>query len=559
MIGRTMLVWALAWTFLSLPHAVCGTEPVRDVSWFLRRLRTVDHLAELEASHTAMSSTWDREGGNRDGTDFKDLRVQGPGQPARNVLLDVSGPGCIHRIFLGRVGEAQANTRIQFFLDHNDTPVIDMPVVKFFNDADGPIPYPLVFYKSYPGTLFPIPFEKHCLVQIVNDEYGKPSWKDGAWSNYWQITYTQYTEGKVRSLNWPLDQHAQKELQATCEAWLRAESQPPADPPAWTVDKKFVLEPGQSATVDLGGAGVVRQWRCTVTPPTPEVLSNVRLRIAWDKAAVHSVDVPLGYFFGHAHWALTEQLLSHAVVLGKRPSESWFEQSLYTWHFNSLLLGASDKEAYCRFPMPFADGAKWTFENTSTQTVRELRVRLDVQESGEVRDNWGRFHATWKQAPAATKQTPRFGPKKIPGQVLLDRQARGKYVGTLVSVDWPHLDWWGEGDWLIWSDQDGWPPDYHGTGSEEYFNSGWGKFDRKAVSGFVTLRPNHPTVYSFHLNDAFQFQRSIRVVEEQMGHRNGVDLIRRTHPLWSSTAFWYALPAQASGSDNSSSSHGEKK
>jgi len=54
---------------------------------------------------------------------------------------------------------------------------------------------------------------------------------------------------------------------------------------------------------------------------------------------------------------------------------------------------------------------------------------------------------------------------------------------------------------------------------------------------------------AFHLNDAFQFQRNIRVVEEQMGLQNGEDLIRRTNPLWSSTAFWYALPAQASGSD----------
>ncbi|MBN2578544.1 MAG: DUF2961 domain-containing protein [Pirellulales bacterium] len=56
--------------------------------------------------------------------------------------------------------------------------------------------------------------------------------------------------------------------------------------------------------------------------------------------------------------------------------------------------------------------------------------------------------------------------------------------------------------------------DVDGTGSEEYFNSGWCRFDRKVVSGFLTLRPGHPTVYSFHLNDAFQFQRRICVVEE---------------------------------------------
>jgi len=94
------------------------------------------------------------------------------------------------------------------------------------------------------------------------------------------------------------------------------------------------------------------------------------------------------------------------------------------------------------------------------------------------------------------------------------------------------------------STEDGWPPSYHGTGSEECFNSGWCKFDRKAVSGFVSLRPGHPTVYSFHLNDAFQFQENIRVVEEQMGLGEGDTMIRNQNPIWGSTAYWYALPAR---------------
>ena len=54
----------------------------------------------------------------------------------------------------------------------------------------------------------------------------------------------------------------------------------------------------------------------------------------------------------------------------------------------------------------------------------------------------------------------------------------------MLQVDWPTNLWWGEGDFLIWTDENAWPPSYHGTGSEEYFNSGWGMFDRKAISGF---------------------------------------------------------------------------
>ena len=37
--------------------ASAGEVPERDLTYFLRHLRTVDHLPELEASHTAMSST----------------------------------------------------------------------------------------------------------------------------------------------------------------------------------------------------------------------------------------------------------------------------------------------------------------------------------------------------------------------------------------------------------------------------------------------------------------------------------------------------------------------
>jgi hypothetical protein len=116
-----------------------------------------------------MSSTWDRSGGNADGTDFKNVVKPSADGPGRNILLDTPGPGCIHRIFVGVLTEQQAGTRIQIFLDHRPRPSFDLPILEFFNDSTGPFPYPLVFHKSYPGTLFPIPFEKHCLVQLVNE------------------------------------------------------------------------------------------------------------------------------------------------------------------------------------------------------------------------------------------------------------------------------------------------------------------------------------------------------------------------------------------------------
>lgn len=546
---RQAALFLLALGVATVPaHRARSEEPVRDVSWFLRRMRSVEHLPELEKSHTAMSSTWDRTGGNADGGDFKDLRKGGPDQPVRNVLLDVDGPGCIHRIFVGTIGQKQAGTRIQIFLDHQTKPLFDLPITEFFDYNHGPIPYPLVFHKSYPGTLFPIPFEKHCLVQLINNQYGKPGWNDANWSNYWQVTYTRYPESTpVKSLSWPLRENEKTELEETCRAWLRAESAPPAEPAKWSNDQGAVLAAQQKLSFLLPGTGVIRQMRVQVEPATPKVLGSLRMSIAWDGGASPSVDVAVGYFFGHIYGGYGKILQSPAAVISKAgpiSPDNW-DPVEYNTRFNSLLLGVTESEAYCRFPMPFAQGATVTFTNTGSQPVKVLRVRLDVQPLARIPDNWGRFQATCTQSPAATAETPRTGPRKVPVKTVLDRSGQGKYVGVMLSIDWPSFAWWGEGDWQIWADQDSWPPDYHGTGSEEYFNSGWCRFDRKAVSGFVTLRPGHPTVYSFHLNDAFQFQQTIRVVEEQMGDK----YIEEAHPRWTSTAFWYSLPAQSAGSD----------
>jgi hypothetical protein len=529
-------ITALVLMLLGVSVGRAEDYPTRDLAWFLQRLRNVEHLPELEASHTAMSSTWDRTGGNADGTDFKRI------ESGRNILLDVDGPGCIHRIFVGVLGAEQAETRIQLFLDGAAAPLLDLPILEFFKEESGPLPYPLVFHKTYPGTLFPIPFAKHCLIQLVNPKFGKPGWQDAAWSNYWQVTYTTYPKDtKVESLRWPLSDADQAEAGKTCRAWLAAMSRPPAEPAVWSVDQTVSLSPDATDMIVLPDCGVIREVRVVTEPATPEVLRGLRMQFLWDGAAGPSVDVPLGYFFGHGDSGHNLEAVSPGVLV----PENQQNPMQYTSNFNSLLLGVTPMEAYSRFPMPFAKGAVLRIENRTGMKIDKLRVRLDVERRDALPDNWGRFHVTWTEERAATEATPKFGPQNVPCKTVLEERGRGKYVGVLLHVAWPTTTWWGEGDWIIWTDEDGWPPSYHGTGSEEYFNSGWGTFDRKAVSGFVAERPGHPTLYSFHLNDAFQFQKDIRVVEEQMGCEAAAQaMIVKEHPIWGTTAYWYAPTAQ---------------
>ena len=528
-------------------------EEVRDVSWFLQRMRTVDHLPLIEDSHTAMVSTWDTTGGNLDAFTHN-CKIEGN----TNTILDIDGPGCIHRIFTGFIDERFDGTRIQIYLDHSDTPVFDMPITKFFDDRYSPFIYPLVFVKSYPGTLMPIPFEKNIQVKILTSPYraedwahgphSDAAWNRGRWGVYWQFTYTKYEDDvQVRSLNWPLNEDEQSELEKTCEVWLQAESSPPANPEQWSVQKAAVLKPGESLEINLKNKGVIEQMRIAAWPDIPEVLNKLRLKMYWDGYDLPSVDVPLGYMFGHGQTGHNKNDSSIAAVMGKWPIAEEFlqtEPQTYNTNYHSLLLGMTSEEAYCMFPMPFSKGAKLKLVNTGNKIAEQVEIKLKVKEMKSIPEDWGRFHVTWSQNLAATEATPKFGLQNVPGKVFLDRRGKGKYVGSLLQVDWPYETWWGEGDWLFWTDEDAWPPSYHGTGTEEYFNSGWGMFDRKAVSGFVSLRPGYPTVYSFHLNDAFCFQKNILVVEEQWALKpNTVDLNRimsDLNPMWSSTAFWYS-------------------
>ena len=349
-----------------------GAPPVRDLGWFLQRMRSVDHLPELEDSHTAMSSTWDRAGGNADNADFKRIESDG-----RNILLDVDGPGCVHRIFVGSLFPALAATRLQIFLDGAASPAFDMPVTEFFDDEKGPFPYPLVFFKSYPGTLFPIPYERHCLIQLVNPGVGKPDWNPRLWSNYWQVVYTTYPPGTpVRSLVWPPGPAGRAEIEKTCRAWLEAEAAPPEFPARPAVDESRDLGPGESDEIRVDGCGVVRQIRLRVEPPTAETLRGLRLRIFFDGAPWPSVDAPVGDFFGTAFGEGGKEAVSPAAVLGRRPPAG---PSAYSSNFSSLLVGASGSEAYARFPMPFERGAVLRLENRSGSASAKVRIRLDVE------------------------------------------------------------------------------------------------------------------------------------------------------------------------------------
>ncbi len=483
---------------------------VRDLVFFLERMRTLDHLPQLEDSHTAMSSTWDTTGLNNDGRVFKNII------DTVNILLDADGPGCIHRIFAGRAYFQTHDTRLQIFVDNDDAPVFDVPVADLFDPVRSPFPYPLASNKTYPGILFPIPYKDHIKVQLYN-----PLAEN--WGNYWQVVYTTFSKDvNLKSISYPFTGAERREIQRVVDTWLYAERNAPAMPDKWYFDKQITVKAGESSEILLEGTAVIKQLVVSASPNVPETWRNTRLEVSWDGSADKSIDVPLGYLFGNADYASTFQ-------------------------YNSLLTGITSDGAYSMFPMPFKKGARFIFTNRNDSAVN-LHIKMDIKELKNLPQNYGRLHVTFNEVqPYGTgyDTLPRFGKSPKPFLVLLEKDGcRGKYVGTMVHVAFPHKNiWWGEGDWLFWTDEKGFPPSYHGTGSEEYFNSGWGYFDRKAVSGYVKMRPGNVNVYSYHLNDAFQFNTNIRVAVEIWWLTD--EMVKCIH---GSTALWYAGEPQDAGS-----------
>ena len=268
------------------------------------------------------------------------------------------------------------------------------------------------------------------------------------------------------------------------------------------------------------------------------------LKITYDDAPDPSVLVPLGDFF----------CLGHGMVNS----------------FQSVLFSASTHFPYmfnkpcamnCYAPMPFAKRARVELVNESNEPHHQYYY-VDFETLEEFPPETGYFHAEFRR----TNPFQGWGPEvtvnsseaDVPNKervawennyVILETKGRGHYIGCNLSVTNFTRNWWGEGDDMIWVDGYKWPPDLHGTGSEDYFNQAFGMqpnaFLRNGSSIFEggtipsaeieLYRGNsgYQTSYVFHLDNPIRFTKEIKATIE-IGHAN--HLANEV----SSTAYWYA-------------------
>ncbi len=291
----------------------------------------------------------------------------------------------------------------------------------------------------------------------------------------------------------------------------------------------WVIPAGETQVLaDINGPGLITHIWMTQRNHYRDCL----LKITWDNAAHPSVLVPLGDFFG----------LGHAIV-------NSYQSQLFTastrWN-NQFEMGCA---LNCYAPMPFRERAVVELINESSEDHRQY-FYVDYELVDEMPQERGYFHAEFRRAnpfggwgheilvnrpEANIVNTERQAWED--NYVILETQGRGHYIGCTLSVTNFQGPWWGEGDDMIWVDGYKWPPDLHGTGSEDYLNQAWGMqrnaFLRNGSSIYEEDTDGYQTSYVLHLENPVRFQKEVKVTIE---HGHGNHLANEM----ASVAYWYA-------------------
>ncbi len=278
---------------------------------------------------------------------------------------------------------------------------------------------------------------------------------------------------------------------------------------------------------NIDGAGIVRHLYFSIWGGE-HYLRDLVIRAYWDGSDVPCVEVPFGDFFGLGQ---ERPRFYSSLMVTVNPGDLGV---FGTFGFNSY------------FPMPFAKGARITLSNEGAEPVIAVWYQLEYEKMKKLPPDLGRFHASWNRVNPTTAvgSNPNvtlhdaINTTGDDNYVVLDAEGHGTLAGIYLNIDNSMGNWYGEGDDMIFIDGEGWPPSYHGTGSEEIFGGGACPTAEYAgpYTGFHLIGnldyTGKVSMYRFYVNDPVRFKKSIRMTIEH-GHANNIA------NDYSSTAFWY--------------------
>lgn len=273
------------------------------------------------------------------------------------------------------------------------------------------------------------------------------------------------------------------------------------------------LNPGDVLDIPiLEGPGTIDHMWFTSHAGGMGELNAFTIRIYWDGREEPGVEAPLGDFF----------------ACGDQPAE-----------VESVPVQVSVSGALtCFWRMPFRKSARIVITNDNPERGYGLYWQIDYTTGVALPEDVAYFHARYRREYPATMGR---------NYLIADLEGKGRYVGTVLTVTNAQDGWFGEGDDLFFIDGEQ-IPSLQGTGTEDYFNDGWG-FRKRTSMWFGQPHSlgwesgDGGILYRWHVLDSVQFESSLRVEIEHKGNwalSEDAWYLERPDYL-SSVAFWYQV------------------
>jgi hypothetical protein len=198
------------------------------------------------------------------------------------------------------------------------------------------------------------------------------------------------------------------------------------------------------------GPGVITHIWFTIASGSADHLKEIVIRGYWDGNAKPSVEAPIGDFFG--------------LNLGQ-----------YQIYESEYLKCSPGRSLNCYFSMPYKRSARFTVTNEGSAQVGAFYSNIDYLSVPKLPDDVVYFHAQYRQATpnvAVTGPNPKLNPDGKQNYTYMEARGKGHLMGVTLGVLQNANAWWGEGDDMIFIDDES-KPAIIGTGSEDYFLGSW--------------------------------------------------------------------------------------
>jgi hypothetical protein len=284
---------------------------------------------------------------------------------------------------------------------------------------------------------------------------------------------------------------------------------------------RWPIAPGAVREVfNATGTGVITHIWFTIAAQSGNHLKELVLRAYWDGNAKPSVEVPIGDFFG--------------LNLGS-----------YQIYQSEYLSCSPGRSLNCYFAMPYRRSARFTVTNEGSQEVGSFYSNIDYLTVPRLPDEALYFHAQYRQSAPCVPVTitPKLNPDGKQNYVYMETRGRGHLMGVTLGVLLNANGWWGEGDDMIFVDDES-KPVIIGTGSEDYFLGSWNFGGRDGATPFGHAMYGAPLIvnaertggryccYRWHGDNPVTFERYLKHTMEH-GHAND------RGDNFFSAAYWY--------------------